>query len=145
MNCYKIKNADGLYSKGGWNGFSTRGKTWSSKQAVSSHLSYVFGNPNEIPDELILIELNETGVTEYNAKEWKLNQIANQNKKPKREDYSEEFESVYHRIKQEGFHYCFVHYSRFDEIRDETFHKLRNQYLDSAKKLEDYIKTKFNY
>jgi len=47
-----------------------------------------------------------------------------------------------YRMKEEGFHYCFKHYSRWEKIEDEKFHELRNKYLDSAKELEQYINDK---
>lgn len=43
------------------------------------------------------------------------------------------------RIRQEGFHYCFVNYSSFEDVEDEEFHKLRKQYLASAKALEEHV------
>jgi hypothetical protein len=54
----------------------------------------------------------------------------------------EDFSYLYSRIKQEGFHYCFKHYSSFEEIEDEKFHKLRKSYLKAANELEAYIKDK---
>lgn len=48
-------------------------------------------------------------------------------------------EYVLQRINQEGFDYCFKHYSDFDEIKDSHFHHLREKYLESAKELEDYL------
>lgn len=50
------------------------------------------------------------------------------------------FESVKYRISDEGFDYCFSSYSNWQEIKDENFHNLRKQYLDTKKKLEEYIK-----
>ena len=44
------------------------------------------------------------------------------------------------KIRDEGFHYCFKHYSRFEDIDDEEFHKLRKYYLQYADLLEHYIK-----
>jgi hypothetical protein len=38
--------------------------------------------------------------------------------------------------------YCFEHYSSFDEIEDEEFHKLRNEFLDSMKKIRSYVDDK---
>lgn len=55
------------------------------------------------------------------------------------EETYEDFLSVKQRIRQEGFHYCFMHYSRFDHIEDEKFHELRENYLKCAKELEKYI------
>lgn len=51
----------------------------------------------------------------------------------------ENFEMVQYRMVAEGFHYCFKHYSSFTEIKDEEFHKLRMDYIESAKKLKNYI------
>jgi hypothetical protein len=47
-------------------------------------------------------------------------------------------------MKHEGFYYCFKHYSRFEEIKDEEFHRLRMNYLQSANELEEYISNKNN-
>jgi hypothetical protein len=46
------------------------------------------------------------------------------------------------RINQEGFHYCFKHYSNWENIKDPEFHKLRISYLEISKLLEDYIERK---
>jgi len=54
----------------------------------------------------------------------------------------EDFKCVKYRIRSEGFHYCFKHYSDFSEIEDERFHQLRKQYLAIAEELETYINTK---
>jgi hypothetical protein len=40
--------------------------------------------------------------------------------------------------------YCFKHYSSFEDIKDEEFHRLRTNYLKSANDLEEYIKNKYN-
>lgn len=42
-------------------------------------------------------------------------------------------------VEQEGFDYCFRHYSNFDEIKDEEFHKLRVSYEDAANALAEYL------
>jgi len=55
------------------------------------------------------------------------------------EEEKENIEALQYRMKEEGFHYCFVHYSRFEEIKDEKFHQLRLKYLEAAKNLEEYI------
>lgn len=47
--------------------------------------------------------------------------------------------NVQYRMRAEGFHYCFENYSSFEEVEDEEFHKLRKQYLASAKALEDHV------
>jgi hypothetical protein len=46
----------------------------------------------------------------------------------------------------EGIDYCFEHYSSFEEIEDEEFHKLRLEFLESMKKIREYVKDKIgNY
>lgn len=44
------------------------------------------------------------------------------------------------RIENEGFDYCFRHYSNFEEIDDVEFHRLRLAYISAANELEEYIK-----
>jgi hypothetical protein len=51
----------------------------------------------------------------------------------------EDFADLRSRMNQEGFHYCFKHYSSFSDIEDQEFHKLRKSYLSAADKLEKYI------
>lgn len=43
------------------------------------------------------------------------------------------------KVKEEGFDYTFFHYSDFDDIEDDKFHRLRNAYLDARQELADYI------
>lgn len=54
----------------------------------------------------------------------------------------EDWKMVQNKMNNEGFHYCFESYSRFEEIKDGKFHELRLNYLNSAKLLEDYINEK---
>jgi hypothetical protein len=56
----------------------------------------------------------------------------------------EQFNYVAQRIQDEGLHYCFKHYSEFEEIEDPEFHKLREEYLLAAEKLENYVEEKEN-
>lgn len=58
------------------------------------------------------------------------------------EDELENFENVKYRIKNEGFHYCFKHYSNFEEINDNRFHELRKQYIEASNLLEGYVDEK---
>ena len=51
----------------------------------------------------------------------------------------EEKEDVRERVEIEGFDYCFVDYSNFNEIKDLEFHRLRKAYLKAQKELEDYL------
>jgi hypothetical protein len=55
---------------------------------------------------------------------------------------AENWQLVNSKMKHEGLHYCFIHYSSFEEIEDEEFHKLRKLYIDVSKKLEEYINKK---
>lgn len=57
----------------------------------------------------------------------------------------ENFEYVKVKIKEEGFDYCFKHYSSFEEIQDEKFHKLRKQYLEISNELEQYVHDKIEF
>jgi hypothetical protein len=56
----------------------------------------------------------------------------------------ENWENVSYRIREEGFHYCFKHYSSFIEIEDEKFHQLRLAYLNAAQELKRYVNEKLN-
>ena len=57
-------------------------------------------------------------------------------------DELEKYQNVLYRIKQEGFDYCFKNYSSWKEIEDETFHKLRQDYLDISNALVEYVNGK---
>jgi len=52
------------------------------------------------------------------------------------------WESCQYRMNEEGFDYCFQDYSDWKDIEDEKFHELRKEYLESAKKLAEYIDNK---
>lgn len=56
-----------------------------------------------------------------------------------RNEELDKLKSVQYRMREEGFHYCFKHYSNFNEIDDSFFHQLRQNYLLSADMLETYI------
>jgi hypothetical protein len=43
------------------------------------------------------------------------------------------------KIATEGFYYTFVHYSQFDEIEDEEFHRLRKAFLEASENLKKYL------
>ena len=58
------------------------------------------------------------------------------------EDDLDNFRSVQYRMRNEGIDYCFEKYSSFDEIEDEEFHKLRNEFLDSMNKIRSYVDDK---
>lgn len=54
----------------------------------------------------------------------------------------ENFNYLKAKMRDEGFHYCFNHYSSFKEIKDEEFHELRKQYIEISNKLEKYVDEK---
>jgi len=56
----------------------------------------------------------------------------------------EDWENIAYRMDAEGFHYCFINYSSFSEIKDAEFHSLRLKYKQVAKELEDYVNVKCN-
>jgi hypothetical protein len=55
----------------------------------------------------------------------------------------ENLEHLKSKMRNEGFHYCFKHYSTFKEIDDVKFHELRIKYLRSADDLENYINSSY--
>ena len=42
-------------------------------------------------------------------------------------------------LNSEGFDYGFIHYTSFDEIKDEEFHRLRLAYVEAQEKLQAYL------
>jgi hypothetical protein len=54
----------------------------------------------------------------------------------------EDWKAVDYRMKTEGMDYCFEHYSSFEEIKDEEFHKLRLDLIDNMKKIRKYVEDK---
>lgn len=48
-------------------------------------------------------------------------------------------ENVLNKVESEGFDYCFIHYSKFPEIKDERFHVLVENYTKAARELAKYI------
>lgn len=58
------------------------------------------------------------------------------------EEEFEDFVAVEYRMDNEGIDYCFEHYSSFEEIKDEEFHRLRNNFLTSMKEIREYVENK---
>ncbi len=58
------------------------------------------------------------------------------------EEEYEDWTMVRYRMDNEGIEYCFEHYSSFEEIKDEEFHKLRNELLESMRKIRYYVEHK---
>jgi hypothetical protein len=55
-------------------------------------------------------------------------------------DQKDVIASLKYRMKDEGLHYCFDGYSDWREVEDDQFHKLRKEYLEKAKELQDYVR-----
>jgi hypothetical protein len=53
-----------------------------------------------------------------------------------------QFDIVAYKMDAEGFDYCFVGYSNWEEINDEKFHELRLAYVKAQKELQAYIESK---
>jgi hypothetical protein len=64
------------------------------------------------------------------------------NKIDKLYEQLENFQNVRYRMDNEGFDYCFKHYSSFEEVEDEKFHSLRESYLKIIEELEEYVESK---
>jgi hypothetical protein len=60
------------------------------------------------------------------------------------EEELENLENVSVRMRQEGFDYCFRHYSNFSEVKDERFHILREAYKRAAEDLENHVHSRIS-
>lgn len=60
------------------------------------------------------------------------------------ENTKEHLEYVRETIENEGVYYAFIHYSDFEEIKDEKFHELRKAFEKSAKELVEYCGLNFS-
>jgi hypothetical protein len=58
------------------------------------------------------------------------------------EDQLEHWLNVDYRMDNEGFEYCFKHYSSFSEIKDEEFHNLRLSMLSQMENMRKLVKDK---
>ena len=56
----------------------------------------------------------------------------------------EDWQMVRYRMDNEGIDYCFKHYSSFEEIKDEKFHEIRNNFLTSLDEIQNYVDSKIN-
>ena len=56
----------------------------------------------------------------------------------------ENWEKVRYRMREEGIEYCFRHYSRFEEIEDNTFHHLRQLLIDAMDRMEYLVHTRID-
>ena len=58
------------------------------------------------------------------------------------EDQLEHWSNVDYRMDNEGFEYCFKHYSSFSEIKDEEFHNLRLSLLSQMEGMRKLVRDK---
>jgi hypothetical protein len=58
------------------------------------------------------------------------------------EDQLEHWLNVNYRMDNEGFEYCFKHYSSFSEIKDEEFHNLRLSMLSQMGNMRKLVSDK---
>lgn len=54
------------------------------------------------------------------------------------------WKAVRYRMENEGIEYCFKHYSRFDEIKDEKFHDKRERLISLMEEMEEYVQLKIS-
>jgi hypothetical protein len=54
----------------------------------------------------------------------------------------DKWRNVHYRMDAEGIGYCFQHYSSFDEIQDEEFHRLREQFVNTIDALEKLVQNR---
>lgn len=63
-----------------------------------------------------------------------------------KKDFVEQEETIWdilrYKMDVEGFDYCFNGYSNWQEVKDDEFQKLRQEYKDSAIRLKNYIENK---
>lgn len=58
----------------------------------------------------------------------------------KREEIEETWQDVVRgHIEKDGFEYAFLHYSKYNDVNDKEFHKLRNAYVNVSNKFIRYI------
>ena len=90
ISAYKVRNADGLFARAGFHGWSAKGKTWSMRNHLTAALSLwkanhrlcdpatgKYCNTGEdgrmivydypIPEDWVIVELTENGLQEYSA------------------------------------------------------------------------------
>jgi hypothetical protein len=56
----------------------------------------------------------------------------------------ENWSNVQYRMDNEGLEYCFKHYSRFEEIKDDKFHQLREELINKIDEIRGYVDEKLN-
>ena len=54
-------------------------------------------------------------------------------------DNESTLEYVAERIENEGLWYCFDSYSDFEEVKDATFHRLREAFVETGRTLQAYV------
>ena len=57
-------------------------------------------------------------------------------------DELDQWEDVQYRMGDEGMEYCFRSYSSFSEIKDEEFHRKRENLIQLMEEMEQYVQQK---
>ena len=42
-------------------------------------------------------------------------------------------------VESEGFDYAMIHYSNYDQVKDEKFHELKKKFEDARTELAEYL------
>ena len=58
----------------------------------------------------------------------------------KLEQELDNWHNVDYRMDNEGLEYCFKHYSSFEEIEDEEFHKMRLSLISQMNAIRSFVK-----
>ncbi len=58
------------------------------------------------------------------------------------ENQLDNWKNVEYRMNNEGIYYCFKHYSNWNEIEDEEFHKLKSKLLDTIQELTSLVENR---
>lgn len=56
----------------------------------------------------------------------------------------ENWSNVQYRMDNEGLEYCFKYYSRFEEIKDDKFHQLREELINKIDEIRGYVAEKLD-
>jgi hypothetical protein len=51
----------------------------------------------------------------------------------------DDLEHIYDVMDEEGFDYAFLFHSKFENIQDDEFHKLRKEFVAAARALQHYL------
>ena len=52
---------------------------------------------------------------------------------------AKDLDRIREKVEEEGLYYTFVHYSDFEDVQDDIFHKLRKRFENAARELSEYL------